>query len=127
MADYGLEFAGFEDIDPSWSTVTGLRALAHAIARRLTTPAGGLIGDPDYGFDLRGQLNSVVNPAFLEARIADECLKDERIDDASVSVTFDGATQTMTVVITLTPSDADSFPLTLNVSQVSVALLIGAA
>lgn len=125
MGDLGSDFGGVTDLDPALPTVSGRRGLAQALARRLTTPAGALLDDPDYGYDTRLLVNAPFNSAFVEARIAAECLKDERVDDVEVTVAFDSATQTVMIAIVVTPSGDDAFPLTLNVSNLNVELLIG--
>lgn len=125
MGDLGSDFGGVTDLDPAMPTVSGRLCLAQALARRLTTPAGALLEDPDYGYDTRLLVNAVFNRAFVEARIAAECLKDERVGDVDVSVAFNRDTQTVTIAIAVTPSNDDAFELTLNVSNLNVELLLG--
>jgi len=126
MADLGTDFAGVTDIDPSLTVVSGRLGLAHAVARRLTTPAGGLIDDPSYGFDTRLFVNATTKRSFLEGRIAEECLKEERVSDVDVTVTFDTASSTLVLNIALTTAD-DTFSLTLNVTSLTAELLLAAA
>lgn len=61
--------------------------VAQAVYRRLTTPRGGLIDDPDYGLDVRSFLHKGMTPAEVRAiagQIRLEILKDERVLDAEV-------------------------------------------
>jgi len=125
VAELGSDFGGVVDLDPAMPVVAGRLCLAQALARRLTTPAGSLLGDPNYGYDTRLLLNAPFNAAFVEARITDECLKDERVEDVDVTVSFDRTTSTVTVAIVVTPSADAVFEFTLNVSQLRVELLVG--
>lgn len=90
----------------------------------MITPRGGLIRDPNYGFDLTQYLNGDLNAvdiAQMSAGIEAECVKDERVLAASASVQLTGA-GALIVTITLTESDGP-FSLVLAVSDVTVQLL----
>jgi hypothetical protein len=103
--------------------VSGRRCLGEAIARRLQTPRGGLIDDPNYGFDLSGELNDDVTQedvARMSSSIEAECLKDERVFGATATVVF--ANGTLLVTIKLTDS-AGPFLLVLQVTSVTLELL----
>jgi hypothetical protein len=119
--DYGSDFGGVMDLSPSLGLVSGRLALAQAIARRLTTPRGSLFYDPDYGYDLRQHLNAPApRLGVVEAQTSTEVLKDERVLDVEVDVTF---TEGL-LSVTLRLFDAGGpFSLVLNVSQVTVELL----
>lgn len=123
MTDFGIDFAGYLDIDSSFSTVTGKLAVAHAVARRLVQPKGGLIDAPNYGWDVRQLINAPVNAAFAESRIQDECEQDERVLSAVVTVNFEPRSSVVDIVIDLRTADGP-FSMTLHVSQVSVSLLL---
>lgn len=123
MADLGSDFSGILDVDPALTVVSGTRCLAEALARRLTTPAGRLLGDPDYGHDIRQYINAaIINTTRIELAIENECLKDERVEGIEASVTFDKLTQTLTAEILVTVSD-DEFAFTLNVTDTTAAIL----
>ena len=90
-ADHGTDVGGFEDLDSIGSMVSGRRCLAEAIARRITTPRGMLIDNPDYGYDVRYMLLNDYSTAEMAAEIAAieaECKKDERVVDASAAWSF---------------------------------------
>jgi hypothetical protein len=121
MADLGTCMACVTDIKPGM--VSGRRCLGEAIARRLQTPRGGLIDDPNYGFDLSGELNDDVTQedvARMSSSIVAECLKDERVFGATATVVF--ANGTLLVTIKLTDS-AGPFLLVLQVTSVTLELL----
>jgi hypothetical protein len=78
----GVDVSCYPDLDPLGTLVSGNTALAQAIARRLTTPRGGLFYDTNYGTDLRLYLNEgMTNEAQsrIKAAIESECAKDERV------------------------------------------------
>jgi hypothetical protein len=63
-------------------TVRGFRVLLEALARRLSTPRGGLFYDPRYGFDIRAFLNSRINDETkynLVSGVENEVLQDPRV------------------------------------------------
>lgn len=128
--DYGSDISIVADIDLSGRVVTGPRLVAEAVARRLMTPNGGLIGDVHYGFDLSQYINDDMGPADFAAMISgavQECLKDERVLAAEVTVettTLDASRtqKSLDVSITLTISSG-TFDLVLAVSDVGVELL----
>lgn len=125
MTDLGTDLSCFPDLDPAGNTVSGQTALAQAIARRLSTPRGGLFYDPAYGTDLRAFLNEgfTAQRAYgIQSAIETECAKDERVRSASAAVAFNVATQTLAVSVALTTADGP-FKLILAVSQLSVAIL----
>lgn len=124
MADLGTTLSCIFDCTAEYAVVSGRTCLAQALARRLITPRGGLIDDPNYGFDLTQFLNADMSPtdiAQCESGTEGECVKDERVlsADASVSVTPTGS-----LIVTITVTDADGpFSLVLAVSDVTVQLL----
>ena len=86
----GIDLAVTDDLDPHFRLCHGNENLSNALLRRITTTAGALesIGDdPDYGYDLPGQLNSeVTTPGALAAingAARAEMLKDPRVQDVS--------------------------------------------
>lgn len=100
--------------------VSGNQAVAEAIARRLQTPRGGLIDDPNYGYDLTALLDAEVTPALiasLQSNVNAECVKDQRVSSASSSVQF-LASGALIVTIQLTTA-AGPFSLTLSVSNLA--------
>lgn len=102
-------------------------AVGEALVRRLMTPTGSLIEDPDYGMDLRAFCNRGVTQQDL-ARIADkvrgECLKDDRVDDVTVIISADSQTHAMSVRLLVTVVDAriGDFSMTLAVTSADVLI-----
>jgi phage baseplate assembly protein W len=123
--DLGTDVSCFPDLDPLGTLVSGKTALAQAIARRLTTPRGGLFYDTNYGTDLRLYLNEGMTSeaqSRIKAAIESECRKDERVASATADVTFNAAAQSLAVSISLSIASGP-FTLTLAVTQLTVALL----
>lgn len=126
MTDFGTDLYCVDDIRPTFDLVSGRTGLAQALARRLSTPRGGLFYDTTYGLDLRAYLNADLDQgdAFrLEAAAASECERDERVARATAEVTFDQVAETLTIRIDIVPADGEAFRLVLDVTAVTVALL----
>jgi hypothetical protein len=122
--NYGSDLSCVFDLDPAMAEISGRLLLAQACARRIITPRGGLIDDPNYGYDITQFLNDDLSPSDL-ARIASgidgELVKDERVFASSTTVNF--ALNTLTIATTMTPSAGPTFALVLAVSNVTVAIL----
>lgn len=109
---------------------TGLRLVAEAAYRRLTTPRGMLHGgeeEADYGLDLTDLIGSSapdVVAVSLPGRIASELAKDERIEgvDVDVAVQREGPATRFLITIEATTGEG---PFTLQVvaNEVTAELL----
>lgn len=124
MADYGTSLSCVSDFSREGRTVTGDMVVGEAIARRLMTPRGRLIGYPNYGYDLTAFVNADMSPrelAAMRAGIVGECLKDERVESVDVSsdLAVDG---TLTITIDVVGANGP-FTLVLAVTSVTVQLL----
>jgi len=109
---------------------SGVRLVAEAAYRRLITPRGSLRGgeeEQNYGFDLADVVGSASTPsavASLPARIRNELMKDERIDDVEVTVVASTTGPATTWAITVQGyTGIGPFRLVLAVSDVTVALV----
>lgn len=126
MTDYGLDIAmnsTATGMDPMLGTVSGRRCLSEALARRLQTPLGRLIDDPNYGYDLTSELGDDLGPgdlARIASQAASECLKDERVIGCTGTATLAEGTMTVGLVVV---DGKGPFRLVLAVSDVTVALL----
>lgn len=109
---------------------TGVRLVAEAAYRRLTTPRGMLHGDEDeknYGIDLLdliGSIQTKSDEAAMPGRIAGELRKDERILAVDVTLVSrtEGPSLKWTITIEATTA-AGPFSLQVGVDDVSVELL----
>ncbi len=121
MANYGTDLAGYLDLTPTMAETSGNRLLAEACARRLITPRGGLIDDPNYGYDVTELINDDLGPrdlAILSSGIQQELLKDERVIAVEALVTL-GAGGNLVITVNLTGANGP-FLLVLGVSSVLV-------
>ena len=103
---------GAADLDISFTPISGPRAVAEHVARRLISPPGSY-DDPDWGFDINSWLNANLLPQDLdafEAAVRNEVLDVEGVDDAEITTTLD-ATAGLICVIELALTEADSFEL----------------
>lgn len=97
--------------------------IGQRVARRLQTPRGGLasIGDnPDGGWDCRQYVNMKLAPgdiATAQGQIQNECLKDEAVQSAVVTMIQAGSVLTITIRLL---SAVGPLTLTMNVQQLTV-------
>lgn len=130
--EYGADLDCVIDCTEDFAELDGStpRAIAQAVARRYCTPRGGLPDDPDYGCDVRGALNHPTTQAelrTLQSRMKNEAAKDERVERADVTVTFNQAASELSASVTITPRDprltAFSFVVRVTSGDVLVELL----
>lgn len=110
--------------------VSGLRLLAQAAYRRITTPRGTLRGgeaEENYGLDLVGLVGSIDVDnlvASLPDRIRLELLKDERIEGVETEVDrVDEGPGTRFLLTISIVSALGPFSLRVSVNEVSAELL----
>jgi len=127
MTDFGHDLSCMADLDPAMGEVEGLEGLEQAAYRRLTTPRRQLLGDEFYGIDVRDFLSAEVpDLAQIPATIEAELRKEERILGVTTVATWDAKTSKLRLVITCEAAEGP-FSMTLDVTDVSVALLAGGA
>lgn len=113
--------------------VTGPELVAQALFRRFITARGTLVDGADgevYGLDLQDFIGQIGPRSALDVLpdvIRAECLKDDRVESAEITVDVvlntDGTYQiTATIDATLADEGGD-FTLTVGVDQVSVSFL----
>ena len=130
---YGTDISCVDDFDAQLTLADDNLALAQAIARRLITPrgAGILWGDREYGTDVRrwiGTCDPVAQLPTISAAVRAEALKDERVNDCIVEVTFDEDLSTISIKFLIQPYPANSpFEFTLAIDAVTVEILMGEA
>ena len=103
---------GAADLDISFTSISGPRAVAEHVARRLISPPGSY-DDPDWGFDINSWLNANLLPQDLdafEAAVRNEVLAVEGVDDAEITTTLDDVAG-LVCVVELTLTEADSFEM----------------
>jgi phage baseplate assembly protein W len=130
---YGSDFTTFvggrPDIDPRFMLIETSRVVAETCARRLLTPRGSLVGDPDFGFDLRDYLGARitnVQRARIVSGVEEEMRKDERVARARV-VEFrlpTAAVPTLRLKVAIETA-SDRLEFVLSIDRVSAEVLIG--
>lgn len=120
---YGRDYRATTHIQAGYY-VTDYELLAEAAFRRITTKRGQLEDDQEYGLAISDLLKSNVTDADLlvvEARIADEIRKDERLESVEVELTKSNALPLeVQIEIRLEPRNgADGFVLVLRASEVT--------
>jgi hypothetical protein len=131
---YGTDLGSFPnpaangaiDLDAGMIEVTGRTLLAQSLVRRQTTPTGSVSDSPNDCVDVRGWLSNGVTTNELHAlagNLKTELLKDERVVDVSLMVSYNAASQTLTIVENFT-SGYGPFTLTLTVTNVTISILV---
>lgn len=122
--DYGVDTYALTDLDPSFLLISGQEAVAQSIARRLQTPAGGLLGDSAYGYDLRGLVNTAKSLAELEeirSSVEAQCLLDLRVDSVDVTLELlESGVCEITIELTLVDGETPTLTFQIDSSNVSV-------
>lgn len=120
---YGSDLSCDDDIDKGFAEVSGddQLGIAQSLYRRLITPRGALIDDPDYGYQVAALVHQGLSDADLRAAagaIHNELVKDDRLDDVVVTLARE-TLDTLTLSIQVQPSDPllENFELTLALSN----------
>lgn len=124
--NFGTCWSCISDLSSPAVMAQGNTVVAEAILRRWSTPAGGLLDDPDYGLNLLDEIGDDLGPADLaqlQQQAGAEAEKDERVLSCVASVVLNNATGVMTISANVTTS-AGPFSLVAAVSAVGVSLLL---
>jgi hypothetical protein len=116
---------GNVDLTPGMVESTGRDVLIESLIRRQTTPRGSVIDAPNDCIDVRDWLSDGLDQTRmqqLQGAIVQQLRRDERVDDASVSVTYDQSRRTLTIVETVIDSDGP-FELTLTLSDETITII----
>lgn len=115
---FGQDLSCLQDEDAVQSEVNGFTALAQALARRLQTPRGTLLGDSAYGYFVIGEIDNDVTAADVAkigTNIDAEFVKDQRVLSSFTSATFSAGVLVTQSTITTT---AGPWTLTLAISNI---------
>ena len=100
-------------------------AIAQRIFRKLTTPTGRLIDDPNWGIDLNDLLNDDMSKAEadrIRSRIKMEVEEDESVKTADVSLSLTSGRYLIKITLTL-ETDSTEISLSIAVDNVSATML----
>jgi hypothetical protein len=124
---YGTDISTFPDLGPYLALVSGPRAVAEAVARRLLTATGLLDHAPNAGMDVRELIGQGFTPArlaALQARIQNEAEGDERVASATVNLELDEHLEAMTIEVQIALIGGETFKLVLTVTQLASNLSV---
>lgn len=100
--------------------------LGQAIEMRLSTQRGTLWTDPEYGLPLSDYVNEDLTQQKLiriQSEVRSEIEKDERVNSATVKATAVSGAKglSLRLEMQISPSNAPSFPLTLDITDLTVS------
>lgn len=115
-----------QDLSMPSVMASGVQVVIEAILRRWSTPAGGLIDDPNYGYSLVDLVSDDLTPTDIQhaqQQLAAEATKDERVRKMVVKLVLAPATGMLTVTAN-GETAAGPFKFVLEVSAVTTRLLL---
>ena len=130
LRDFGSDLACATDLDPLMRELydDDPRLVAESCIRRLQTPRGALMDDPDYGYDLRLVLRSAAYPnklGALPSLIRAELSKDDRVESLDIKAHFSQDVRAQTIELTIYGTTAvGPFTLTGSLSSETLRLEI---
>lgn len=113
------------DIDPYFASASGPQSVAEAVVAAIHLTNGTLWWAADRGVDVREFLHGTTSTEDMQLAIESECLRDERVERADVSITRLGRDAQVRIVLHLRNAPT-AVSLTLTVSEVNEAIAIGA-
>ena len=123
--DYGRDLSCMTDLTSTATEVTGRLLLAESCVRRLQTDQGALIDDPNYGYNIVGEIDNDLTDrdiARIASQVDNELMKDERIRLSQTTASYVQKTGILTVSIRLT-DHIGPFTLVLAISAVTIDIL----
>lgn len=105
---FGTDVSTFPDLDPLLEPLGGRRVLLESIARRMSTPRGGLWWAPEYGSDLGAVLDGEITETSLRAAataLQRQLEGDERISRATVEATFTASTRSLRISVSIVDAE----------------------
>lgn len=125
---YGIDVDCVTDCTDDFATLDSEspRAIVQWLLRVYQTPRG-MLDDPDLGCDVRGYCNrgvTVDDLRTLQTRMASEARKDDRIENARVTVTASLASKQLDCLVEIAPANPalTDFSLTFSVTEAGVLL-----
>lgn len=126
--DYGTDIAfnsSYSDIDESLILTDNEYVVMQAVIMRLTSNAGSLWYDEDYGYNLYNLLKAPLSltdgVTVLTSRIEQEITKDERIQSAAVRInSMDALNSILSISIDITLNQGKSFNLVFSLLDDSI-------
>lgn len=117
---------GVIDLTPDMQVATGRDVLSQSLIRRQTTPRGSVITSPNDCIDIRSYLSKGLTATQLKtlsSTIRQEILRDQRVQAAQVSLTYNAATGATMIQENIT-SSYGPFTLTLQLTATSINAIV---
>lgn len=120
---WGSDLSCMDDLTEDCAELDGFDAkiVAQSVYRRITTPRGSLLDDPDYGVDVMQFLSSGMTTKELraiEGQLHGEIAKDDRVDAVVCSAIFTQSTRSLEIRIDASLVDSsETFALTVAVNS----------
>lgn len=114
-----------QDLSMPSYMASGLQCVAEAILRRWTTARGGLIDDPNYGYNVLDLVSADLSTRdinYAQQQLAAEAQKDERVLSCTVTLTLTVA-GLLTIVASATTA-LGPFKFVVSVSATTAQLLL---
>lgn len=121
--NFGISWSCVSDLTMPSVMVSGFRVVAEAVLRRWSTPRGGLIEDPTYGYDLTNAIGEDIDAqtlASMSQGAATEAEKDPRVRACFVTL---GLINSVLTVQARIETAEGPFTLVAAVSGITVTLL----
>lgn len=121
---WGVDIKCVNDLDPYFSLVGGIQCLAQDLYHRITTSPGTVPGAPNFGFNSIGLLSQAVTQAelnLIQSQMTTQLLSDERVQSASVLLTYSNGS--LTVTATIQPLANGPFQFIASISSIGASLL----
>lgn len=130
-SELGVDIDVLTDLPPGFTLATGVKNLANALLRRLSTPerflADAFGDDPDYGWDCRRLLNRALSDEAIRGELAQaerQATQDDRVQTATARYEISGALPEQTVTLELDVTTAEGpFRLVVAIDAVPPTLL----
>lgn len=124
------------DIDPNFQEISGIQVLAQDVLKRLLTQAGSLylnsgytdFLDSNYGLSIPSLLGDTFTPqetASLQSAIQNQILQDERVQSATVNVSYSYQLSTLTISSRVVAINGGIFSMVFNLNTTNaIATLV---
>lgn len=126
---YGTDLSCTMDLAFDFSEVNAQSraAIVESLVRMYITQRGSLIDDKTWGLDVRMYLNHAMTPrdiADLQNAMAAQAKRDDRISDATVTLTYIEGTKRMRGTVILDPVDPSLGPFEAVIAVTSADVVI---
>ena len=131
-ARYGVSVSTFVNgrmgMDREMRLISGPRVVVEDVVRSWLTPRGSLITNPNRGVDVREWLGSSMpaNGDYAKKHALEvEALADDRVDQIEVNLTYDKASETLSIAALIQLADAAGpFEFVVQVTALTVTLVL---